>query len=745
MNRYLTCLLLALIFAGLSFGQGKGMLKDSFNYHIRKAYYFKNKAQYPRAIGSTNKAIEVAEKMANKDRMVDCINLLALIHIDLGKTKKAYRYLDINDQRLDLQEYNEGQIMCDALKSMLFIEEKQYVEALQLLRVSSNMLSSNNSELWGILSFYEGIVHYERQEYDKALVIFEKLLPIDGRLEPEYINTRILLYISLIYNAIGIQQEDKAIAKVAYEKSILNANNALTTAIKNDFPKLEMQAYDILNKVSGKTGDYNNAYNYLLNYNLTKTELDSLEQKWIQDGITENQEITFLSKSVDQLESLTEEQEKRVNMSKLTSVLSSALLIIISLLTISLYRNNQIKFKTNDLLLKKNFELEAAKEEAERAMKAKAQFLSTVSHELRTPLYAVTGLTHLLLEENPSESQKEHLKSLKFSGEYLLNFINDILQINKIEAKKLSLQKVPLDIRKVLRDVVDSLYQTAKENKNVIELEIDQNIPKKLIGDPLKLSQILINLIGNASKFTQKGIINVIAELVDNDENDVSIQFRVKDNGIGISKEMQATIFESFAQGSVQINRKYGGTGLGLTIVKSLLSLFDSEIKLESEIGKGSCFMFDIVFDKITGKDEIAPVETSIDVDDQFFENLHLLLVEDNKINQVITRKMLAKKGMTCDIANDGYEAIEYAKKPVYNAILMDIHMPGISGIKTTQEIRKFNKKVPIIALTAISLDESTEDFFEAGCNDLITKPFKPEVFYEKIGNNIMRNIEVDI
>jgi signal transduction histidine kinase/CheY-like chemotaxis protein len=734
MNRYLTCLLLALILAGLSFGQGTGALNDSLNYHIRKAYYHKNKANYPRAIASANKAYEVAEALSDQSKLIDCINLLALIHVDLDKVYQAEPYLDVNDQKMTLHEYIDGRVMSNALKSVLLVEKKQYLEASQLIRQASAMISSKKTELKAILSFYEGLVHYNRQDYDKSLAIFEKLMPVGIPYEAEYMNTRILLFLASIYDAKGM-----------HKKSIVNAKNALSKAQNNDFPKLLIKAYDILNKTSGKIGDFNNAYNYLVNFNKVKERLSKLEKKWDEEEVGTNQQIQFQTRVLAQMTAEASELEKRVSMSKLTSVLSSALLIIISLLTISLYRNNQIKFKTNDLLLKKNMELETAKEEAERAMQAKAQFLSTVSHELRTPLYAVTGLTHLLLEENPSESQKEHLKSLKFSGEYLLNFINDILQINKIEAKKLSVQKVPLNIRKVLEDVVDSLYQTAKENKNVIKLEIDEKIPQGLIGDPLKLSQILINLIGNASKFTKKGEIIVVAEVIDSDVDDVSIQFKVKDNGIGISKEMQATIFESFAQGSVQINRKYGGTGLGLTIVKSLLSLFDSEIKLESEIGKGSCFMFDITFDKVTAVEEPSLPETKIDVDDEFFENLHLLLVEDNKINQVITKKMLAKKGMTCDIANDGYEAIEHAKKPIYNAILMDIHMPGISGLKATQEIRKFNKKVPIIALTAISLDESTEDFFAAGCNDLITKPFKPEVFYEKIGDNIMRNIEVDI
>ncbi|MBT8204007.1 MAG: response regulator, partial [Eudoraea sp.] len=424
------------------------------------------------------------------------------------------------------------------------------------------------------------------------------------------------------------------------------------------------------------------------------------------------------------------------NRSELTAILTSAFLTIISLLAVSLYRNNQIKLKTNDLLQTKNRELQNARDAAVQAMEAKTNFLSTVSHELRTPLYAVTGLTHLLLEENPSPSQLEHLKSLKFSGDYLLNFINDILQINKIDADKLEPMSVEINLKKVLTDVINSLQQSAKQNKTKIILDYDDNIPNHLMSDPLKLSQIFMNLVGNALKFTKKGEVYVIAKLVKKIEEDVSLYFEVKDTGIGISKEQQKSIFDSFEQGSIQINREYGGTGLGLTIVKSLLGLFGSQIQLESEHGKGSSFFFELNLKCKDGVVDDIPFEVA--EKDYEFEGLHLLLVEDNKINQVITKKMLAKKDISCDIADNGLMAVEMTRENTYDGILMDIHMPGISGVEATIEIRKFDKEIPIIALTAISLDDSLESFYAAGCNDVVTKPFKPEVFYQKIGENIL-------
>ncbi|MEM6684491.1 MAG: response regulator, partial [Bacteroidota bacterium] len=288
--------------------------------------------------------------------------------------------------------------------------------------------------------------------------------------------------------------------------------------------------------------------------------------------------------------------------------------------------------------------------------------------------------------------------------------------------------------KKVLNDVVNSLIQTSKENNNKIILNIDKGIPEKLVGDYLKMSQVFINLISNALKFTKDGVVEISAKILEESDTQQHIQFEIKDSGIGISKEMQENIFDSFSQGSVQINRKYGGTGLGLTIVKSLLELLESDIQLESKLGEGSTFRFALILDKL------APEVTQVDPAEEEKTDLKgkkfkVLLVEDNKINQVITKKIIAKQNMTCDIADDGYQAIDYARSNRYDFILMDIHMPGISGIEATKEIRKFDVSTPIIALTAISLDDNKGDFLKDGFNEVISKPFDPEVFYQKISN----------
>ncbi len=433
------------------------------------------------------------------------------------------------------------------------------------------------------------------------------------------------------------------------------------------------------------------------------------------------------------LKTVTSEYTRKLT--RITTILSIALITILSLLTLSLYKNNNLRAKANELLQQKNTELILAKEGAERASEAKVQFLSTITHELRTPLYAVTGLTHLLLEESPTPNQKEHLNSLKFSGEYLLSLINNILDLNKLEAKKVEVENTSFNLKKRINDVLIALSKSAQDKNNTLHYDFDTSIPEKLKGDSLKVSQVLINLVGNSIKFTQNGNIHIRVQKVRKPslgKNKVLLNFQVQDDGVGVSDKKQKNIFENFTQGSIQINRKFGGTGLGLSIVKNLLNLMGSEIFLESTLGKGSRFYFDLEFD-VYEEIEYDYVEQSKKIDFGLMKGKEVLVVEDNKINQIITRKILEKNGMICDVADNGVSAIEKAKDKEFDLILMDIHMPGISGIETTKRIRKFDKETPVVALTAIALDDNLDKFYSNGFNDIISKPYKTEEFFFKL------------
>ena len=691
--------------------------------YFDQARKFRNQNKIDLALETLNTAANAAEKNEDLKSLIDSLHELALLYLKLDKEGDTEFYWDRASVLLKDIAYPYGDAMHKYIESILLYRSDRNFQSLFMLNEAKQL--NNDRNFYNNLLLIEAKVYLNLEKYESATKNLNSLVVNTDVYEKEYLATQAYLTLAELYLKTGNLSE-----------SAKNGEDALTLAQNNGFLEEVKEANRLLSTTYEKLGLYQKSLVNSQNLVQLKDSIFTIDKNKIEvktaDKITDDYKTEEIARQEKKIEELTESQ----NRSELTAILTSAFLIIISLLAVTLYRNNQIKLKTNDLLQTKNKELQIARDGAVQAMEAKTNFLSTVSHELRTPLYAVTGLTHLLLEEEPQAHQKEHLKALKFSGDYLLNFINDILHINKIDANKLEPLNMEFNLKKVIKEVINSLTQSAKTNNTKLTLEYDPEIPGQLISDPLKLSQIFMNLIGNSIKFTKGGEVRVIAKLLNKIEDDVTIYFEVSDNGIGISKEKQQSIFEGFEQGSIQINREYGGTGLGLTIVKSLLGLFNSKIELESNLGEGSSFFFEI---KMKSMDDLPEGDITFEITprDYDFKGLHLLIVEDNKINQVITKKMLSKKEMTSDIANNGHEAITLAKENVYDAILMDIHMPGISGEEATIEIRKFNQDTPIIALTAISLDDSLESFYAAGCNDVVTKPFKPEVFYQKIGENI--------
>jgi signal transduction histidine kinase/ActR/RegA family two-component response regulator len=519
------------------------------------------------------------------------------------------------------------------------------------------------------------------------------------------------------------------------QRSLERANQIIN---KEGFQVLKMEYYRIASYIALRRNQYEEAERYLSIYERKNDSLDAVYLSAIYKGVEIDSNISNLRETIEEQRADIDKQQKSINLGKMTTALSIALIIILSLLTLSLYKNNNLRAKANELLQDKNNELQLAKEKAEKASLAKAQFLSTITHELRTPLYAVTGLTHLLLEEDPKPHQKEHLNSLKFSGEYLLSLINNILDLNKLEANKVELEKTTFNLKKRVNDVLIALKKSSEDRNNKLHLEFDPSIPDNLIGDPIKLSQVLINLIGNSVKFTQNGDVFVRVSKIKEEGKRVRLHFEVEDNGVGISKKKQKSIFETFSQASLQINRKFGGTGLGLSIVKNLLQLMGSKIHLESQLGKGSKFWFDLALEVAQDvQDQEGGGKLAYEVDYASLEGRRVLVVEDNKINQMITRKILEKNKLECMVADNGLDAVALVQENNFDVILMDIHMPGISGIEATEKIRTFNKDIPIIALTAVTIDENLDHFYKAGFNEIIPKPFKTEEFFEKIYRTI--------
>ena len=717
----ITCLLFCCL--QLTHAQNSALERNDIEYYFDQARIYKNQNNVDLALETLDKAAALAEQNENEKALVDCYHKFALLYMQLAKRETTIFYWDRASVLLNELAYPFGQAVHKYIEAVLLFDSGNNFQAIFMLNEARQL--SNDRNLINNILLLEGEIYLSIDKYDSAATNFNSLVVNNDVYEKESLMTKAHM---------GLARLNAELQN--YEESVKNGLQALRIAQENRLSKQVLEANEILGTSYEALEAYNLSLVHSRNLLDIKDSVFTIEKVKAEAKTADRIQFDFMTEEIKRQDSRIEDLSESANRSELTAILTSAFLTIISLLAVSLYRNNQIKLKTNDLLHTKNRELQAARDAAVQAMEAKTNFLSTVSHELRTPLYAVTGLTHLLLEEGPADHQKDHLKSLKFSGDYLLNFINDILQINKIDADKLEPLTIELNLKKILTEVIESLQPSAKENNTKIILSYDESIPRHLMSDPLKISQIFMNLVGNALKFTKDGEVKVIAKLVKKLEEEVTIYFEVNDNGIGISKEQQQHIFDSFEQGSIQINREYGGTGLGLTIVKSLLGLFGSKIQLQSEVGCGSSFFFELT---LKCKDSVVD-DIPFEMADKEYDlqGLHLLVVEDNKINQVITKKMLNKRDISCDIASNGHEAVDLASRNEYDGILMDIHMPGISGVEATTEIRKFDQETPIIALTAISLDDSLESFYAAGCNDVVTKPFKPEVFYQKIGENIL-------
>ena len=656
---------------------------------IAKLQYLLNRPD--EAILSLSKAVKIQTKTEDYTNLGLTYNIRGVIHSNLKQYDTALKYFSNA-----LQKFQHR-------KSKKYQAEVNLNEAIVYLKLNQN--------------------NKAREKLEHAIIVAKKH-DLNQTLSNCYLKNADIYFKDMAYN-LALDQALSGLEIAKEIKSVAHINDANL----------------ILSKIYQSKKQYRSANNYLSEHIRLKDSIyNSEKEKFAATGVYKK--TTPDDKQL--LEQLAENQTGNL-LEKLSTTLSISLVTILSLLSLALYKNNRIRLSTNTMLQEKNDELVVAKDKAELASKTKANFLSTVTHELRTPLYAVTGLTSLLLDEEPKEKQIPHLKSLKFSGEYLLTFINDILQINKIEANKVELDPEEFNLKLKVKNVIAALSNSAKDNNTKIHLEYEDKLPETYMGDQLKISQILINLLGNAIKFTKDGDIWVKVHKKSSRKDLFQLHFEIRDNGIGISKDKQEQMFDSFSQGSIQINRKYGGTGLGLSIVKGLIKILNGKIYLKSQLGEGTSFFFEIPLKQIEPrqKEDIKKDNKRIkNIKSLDLENIKILVVEDNKINQMITKKILNKIGLECDIIDNGEDAVKMVRNTKYNIVLMDIHMPGISGLEATKRIRKFDKELTIFALTAVTIDDKMQEFDNAGFNDIISKPFKRDVFEEKLYTVLSKKTE---
>lgn len=712
-------------FSLFTFSQSKKNNLDSINYFLELANYsFEEKYNSKDAIKYVQKAIDYSKANNNNEKLYDCYYFLGSLHLENNnyndaiinfiKCSNYYELNKISSSKVAKTNYALGTLY---LEKRNFTIAKMYFDKAYIIY---NKI--NSSDAFPLLELQKGLTLKASNKLDEAIHVFKKIA--DNNKDIESSKVEAVYQLSKIYY---LQKN--------YQKALDYSKKALELVENNSVGISKKKILNNLILISEKLEDYKLSNFYLKEF-LTLNEIKNNSNQANTELLVNKKEHDNQLEIVEKLEKEKSDQLKSIRFSRLISIMSIVLIAILSLLSFSLYKNNKIRTYTYRLLQEKNKELTEQKEKAEFASKARSEFLSTVSHELRTPLNAINGITYLLLQEKPKASQLNYLKSLEFSGNYLLSFINDILEINRLESNNVHIEKIKFNLVELVNNINQSFSGFISKNNINFKLDLDIQGHENLIGDPTKLSQILINLINNSIKFTKNGDVSLKIKTVKEKNNKVTLKFVVQDNGIGIPKDKIENIFDSFSQGSVEINRTYGGTGLGLSIVKKIIEILGSEIHLESEVNKGTKFFFNLDFDKSDLK-TISSIETNQVISHENLKGKTVLLVEDNKINQMITKKMVENKGMICTIIDNGEDSIVAMQNNKFDLVLMDVHLPGINGTEATAEIRKFDNLTPIVALTAISLNENREMLLSYGMNDVVTKPFAPEHFYNVISSYV--------
>jgi signal transduction histidine kinase/CheY-like chemotaxis protein len=394
-----------------------------------------------------------------------------------------------------------------------------------------------------------------------------------------------------------------------------------------------------------------------------------------------------------------------------TAVLVTYQLIFFSLINARFYSNIQDQ-----------------REDAIEASNAKSQFLSMMSHEIRTPMNAIIGLSHILGDTNPRPDQEENIEALNYSGKILLNLLNNVLDYSKMESSGIALDPIPTDVMTAVKQI-KKIHEPGCLGKGItFTVQVDDKLPNMWL-DIVRFNQVINNLVSNAIKFTKQGSVTLKITKQEDRDGNVRMRTEIIDTGIGITKEQQEKIRQPFAQASVSTNRLYGGTGLGLPIVKSVVEAMGSTVQIESEVALGSRFYFDLELKSITKE----TLNQDGGKKERNLKGRRILLVEDNKINVMVGKQILEKANLVVDVAYDGLMAVNMVKENNYCAVLMDIQMPVMDGYTSSIEIRKFNSTLPILALSASVFIEVKSKIEKSGMNGFIFKPFDPEDLYNRI------------
>ncbi len=668
--------------------------------------------EYDDGLDELTGAYEIAKAVKDPILEAKVLNNFGRIYRSLGELAKALKNfeaaLEINEQH-----GNEFLLTINLTNiSNLYHDLGDYDTALEYALKCQPIFEKyqNNTRLMDIYNTL-GDIYFKKEMYEEALHYFKTNLKLS---DPE-----------TVYRVLA----ESGIGKVLYKQGFYDeAKTYLLTSMKEAEKIDNVESEIISNFYYGKLNMAKDNY---------RLALQHLEKAYdLAQDTSRKHDLMSIHESLSHIYDLMGHIPKAFNHLKAYEKLKEE---IFQQATLNKLRNLQIKTQ-----------IEVAKKEkeiAEKTARLKQQFMANMSHEIRTPMNAIVGITRLLMDKNPRQDQEKYLNAIKQSADNLLIIINDILDFSKIEAGKIIIEHFPFSLREIISSIRDMMDIKAQEKNLDMVFMVDESIPDQLKGDATRVTQILVNLIGNAIKFTEKGGITVRIENTDITDKRIHLKFSIRDTGIGISRDYVDKIFESFTQAGTDTARKYGGTGLGLTISKQLVDLMNGKIYVESQEGVGTTFYVEINFE-IAQNQQVVKKEEEISMEViNKLNNARILLVEDNEFNQLVAEDTLKEllPNIELDTAENGAIAVEKVKKNDYDLVLMDIQMPVMNGVEATIAIRNLedeNKKhISIVAMTANVLQEDVKTYLDCGMNAYISKPFKTEVLLDKMSSVLPQHL----
>ena len=740
-----------------------GDKKREARFDLFQAHAFSSKGLYDSARTNLLALVTVAEALPDSELLAQAYSQLGWNDLEVASYSEALDYFVSDLNIVTARRDTAGIAVANDNLGLLYLDQQEPEEALKYLRQALTFaeLGHNARTLAAIynnigLSF-NGPLHslpFDKR-LDSALYYFRKSADLYSSVDEHYQLARVLGNIGNVFEKKGVLDstlyydrhsvwmhesagisstyEAEAYAQLGnvfvplhkFDSAFFYLNHAKAIDEQIDARRGLVDIYFKLGNAYDSSGDFKKAFEFLTKGVALHDSIYSVDKSRILADMEAKYQT---SKNERRIAAQNEE------LSHERFIIYSVIgLVVVLILVVGIFYRNERK------LAKFNKELEAAKERAEASERLEHQFLANMSHEIRTPMNAVLGMTNLLLDTSLTQKQRDYLEAIQASAENLLVVINDILDLSKLQAGKMEFEKIPFRLREVTGHALEIMRFKADAKGIQLEEEISENAPQVIVGDSVRLSQIVMNLLSNAVKFTEHGSVKLIATAHAIGENKMGVRVAVRDTGIGIPSDKIRSIFDSFSQAETETTRKYGGTGLGLTISRTLAELQGGKIDVMSEFGKGSEFAVTIPYEVAPEEVLSVAAEAPAEWNAEMLSGIRVLLVEDNEYNQIVlsdtVRNMVPDVAL--EIASNGREAITLLQNFAFDLVLMDVQMPEMDGIEATKYIRahlpRGKREVPIVALTASVIKTEIDKCFAAGMNDYVPKPFKQDELFSVI------------